>query len=188
MRRGERRRHFSIGSKIYITGIPASKRLPRFFRIAPIMFRTDVRCRTWKEFVFVFTLSFYVPLSTLHAQTSDYPVFVAQVPNPNDYVLFANSGWDGNWYVGYNNAWIKKLPAIPQGHYARAYIGAKLGRMKTLPPVGRPPEFNPVPGEIWVAIASTPIWTATQRRKLTTTGDIPLDGNAEYALENTGES
>src|SRR5438552_1865059 len=75
-------------------------------------------------------LPFAMPLV---AQTSDYPVFVAQIPNPNDYVLFANSGWDGNWYVGYNNGWVKKLPAVPNGNYARAYLGAKLGRMKTLP-------------------------------------------------------
>src|SRR4051812_24400091 len=62
--------------------------------------------------------------------SADYPVFVAKASNPNDYSLFANGGWDGNWYVGYNTCWIKKLPAIPLGHYARAYIGAKLGRMK----------------------------------------------------------
>jgi hypothetical protein len=124
----------------------------------------------------------------LFAAAPDAPVFVAQVPNPNDYALFANNGWDGNWYVGYNNGWIKKLPAIPKGNYVRAYVGAKLGRMKTLPPVGRPPRFNPVPGEIWMAISSTPAWTPSQRFKLTTTEDIPLDGNSEYALENTGES
>jgi hypothetical protein len=74
------------------------------------------------------------------------------------------------------------------GHYTHAYLGAKLGRMKTLPPVGRPPEFNPIPGEIWMALASTPTWTRDQRCKLTTTDDIPLDGSPEYALENVGES
>jgi hypothetical protein len=124
----------------------------------------------------------------LLAASADYPVFIAQIPNPNDYSLFANNGWDGNWYVGYNNGWIKKLPPIPQGNYAHAYLGAKLGRMKTLPPVGKPPDFNPVPGEIWIALSSTPAWTSQQRLKLTTTDDIPLDGNSEYALENTGES
>jgi len=122
------------------------------------------------------------------AASPDAPVFVAQIPNPNDYSLFANGGWDGNWYVGYNNGWIKKLPLIPPGNYARAYIGAKLGRMKTLPPVGRPPQFSPVPGELWMAVASTPSWKAGRRYRLTTTADIPLDGNAEYALENIGES
>jgi len=124
----------------------------------------------------------------LHAAAPDAPVFVAQVPNPNDYALFANAGWDGNWYVGWNNGWVKKLPTIPPGRYAHAYIGAKLGRMKTLPPVGRPPEFNPVPGEIWIALSSTSSWKSDQRWKLTTTSDIPLDGSSEYALENVGES
>ena len=60
--------------------------------------------------------------------------------------------------------------------------------MKTLPPVGRPPEFNPVPGDIWIAVSSTPSWKAAQRFKLTTTEDIPLDGSSEYAVENVGES
>src|SRR5689334_20205299 len=93
--------------------------------------------------------------AALQAKAPDYPVFVAQIPNPNDYTLFANSGWDGNWYVGYNNGWIKKLPPVPNGQYAHAYIGAKMGRMKILSPAGKPLEFNPVPGEIWMAIAST---------------------------------
>ena len=147
-----------------------------------------VERKTWKVFAFVLAFSLYFPLSTLHAQSPDYPVFVAQVPNPNDYTLFANAGWDGNWYVGYNNIWVKKLPAIPPGRYARAYVGAKLGRMKTLPPVGRPPVFNPVPGEIWAAIASTPSWKPGARVKVTTTEDIPLEASSEYALENVGES
>jgi hypothetical protein len=145
-------------------------------------------CSVLRVVSIFFCLSLYSPRSILHAQTPDYPVFVAQIPNPNDYSLFANAGWDGNWYVGYNNGWIKKLPPIPKGQYARAYVGAKLGRMKTLPPVGRPPEFNPVPGEIWIALSSTPSWTANQKRRLIATDDIPLDGNTEYATENVGES
>jgi hypothetical protein len=124
----------------------------------------------------------------LFAAAPDAPAFVAQIPNPNDYSLFANAGWDGNWYVGYNNGWVKKLPPLPPGHYAHAYIGAKLGRMKTLPPVGRPPEFKPIPGEIWVSLAATSTWATSQRWKLTTTEDIPLDGSPEYAMENVGES
>ncbi len=136
----------------------------------------------------LFFAALHSPRFTVYAQTPDYLVFVAQTPNPNDYSLFANAGWDGNWYVGYNNGWIKKLPPIPKGQYVRAYIGAKLGRMKTLPPVGRPPEFNPIPGEIWIALSSTPSWKANERVLLTTTEDIPLDGSPEYATENVGES
>ncbi len=116
------------------------------------------------------------------------PVYLSELPNINDYSLFANGGWDGNWYVGYNNAWIKKLPAAPKGNFVRAYVGAKLGRAKALPPIGRPPEFNPIPGEIWMAVSSEPIWKANQQFKLSTTSDIPLEPSLEYALEEVGES
>src|ERR1019366_1859363 len=74
------------------------------------------------------------------------------------------------------------------GTYVRAYVGVKLGRMKTLPPVGRPPEFSPIPGEIWIALSSTPSWTAKERMRLIATDDIPLDGNSEYATDHVGES
>ncbi len=134
-----------------------------------------------------FILWLFLP-AVLCASAPDYPVYVSQIPNPNDYTVFANAGWDGNWYVGFNNAWVKKLPPIPKGHYAHVFIGAKLGRMKTLPPVGRPPEFSPFPGEIWTAIASTPSWTTNQQFRLTTTADIPFEGSPEFPLENVGES
>src|SRR5258707_12274148 len=113
--------------------------------------------RTFSQTVLFLSCYFWL-CSAGFSTSADYPVFVAEIPNPNDYSLFANSGWDGNWYVGYNNGWIKKLPAIPPGNYARVYIGAKLGRTKALPPVGRPPVFNPIPGEIWMALSSTPVW------------------------------
>lgn len=59
-------------------------------------------------------------------------LFLTELPNPNDYTLFANGGgWDGNWYVGYNTCWISELPAIPQTGFTRAFLGARLGRMKT---------------------------------------------------------
>lgn len=117
-----------------------------------------------------------------------FPVFVASRANPNDYAAFATSGWDGNWYVGYNNIWIKKLPPIPPGRYAHAYLGAKVGRAKLLPPVGRPPVFTPIPGSLWMAIASTPAWTADDKRFLSSTHDIPAEGSPEYPLEITGEA
>src|SRR5438477_3405054 len=95
----------------------------------------------------------------LWAAASDYPVFLTQVPNPNDYSLFANGGWDGNWYVGYNTCWIKKLPPIPTGEYSRAYMGAKLGRMKLVANPKNIWDKQPVPGTIYMAIASTTAWS-----------------------------
>lgn len=153
-----------------------------------ILTRYKVRAHSCAHLYLLLTLIVsFLPFRLL-AASSDYPVYVTQVPNPNDYTVFANAGWDGNWYVGYNNGWVKKLPPVPQGSYARAYLGAKLGRMKTLPPVGRPPEFNPLPGEIWIALASTTAWKPSQSLQLTTTDDIPFEGSPQYPLENVGES
>ena len=61
-----------------------------------------------------------------------YPVIVSELENLNDFDLFATSGWDGNWYVGYNHAWVTRLPKAPEGNYVKAYLGAKLGRAKNV--------------------------------------------------------
>ena len=61
------------------------------------------------------------------------PVYLSALSNLNDYSLFANGGWDGNWYAGFNVCWMEQLPKPVQGNYVRAFIGAKLGRMKTRP-------------------------------------------------------
>ncbi len=116
------------------------------------------------------------------------PTYVASVANPNDYTLFATSGWDGNWYVGYDTCWIKKLPAIPAGDYSRAFIGARLGRMKLSGEGKTMWEKKPLPGEIYMALASTPIWSPESHVALTSTEQIPLEGDYETALEGTGES
>jgi hypothetical protein len=120
--------------------------------------------------------------------SNDYPVFVAKVPNPHDYNLFATNGWDGNWYVGYNTCWIKKLPAPPKGDYARAFIGAKLGRMKLLTNPKNAWDKTPVPGSVSIAIASTATWTKEQQFQLTRTEEIPFEGDYESAVEGTGEA
>jgi hypothetical protein len=128
----------------------------------------------------------------VHADSSktaaDYPVFVAKVQNPNDYNLFANGGWDGNWYVGFNTFWIKKLPPIPPGSYTHAYIGAKIGRMKLNINPKNIWDKKPVPGSIYMAIASTTAWSRERSYFLTNTETIPLEGDAESAVEGTGES
>jgi hypothetical protein len=117
------------------------------------------------------------------------PVFLAELPNPNDFVLFANGGWDGNWYVGYNTCWISKLPPAPPGPYARAFIGAKLGRMKTEPVPGRPSwERRPIPGEVNIAVAQEPLWPQSRRFLLADSGEIPLEPDMEHAVEGVGES
>jgi hypothetical protein len=113
---------------------------------------------------------------------------LAELPNINDFVLFANGGWDGNWYVGYNNCWVSKLPPPPPGNYARAFLGARLGRMKTEPIPGRPSwERRPIPGEVDIAVSHEPLWPQSRRFLLADTRDIPLEGDAENAVEGVGE-
>ena len=66
------------------------------------------------------------------------PVYLSILSNINDYYAFATSGWDGSWYVGYNACWIVRLPAAPKGDFEKAYIGVKLGRMKSIRVEGKP--------------------------------------------------
>src|SRR5258708_3539384 len=140
-----------------------------------------------KPLLFAFCILTFA-LQPARSEPVDYPVFVAKVPNPNDYSLFANSGWDGNWYVGYNTCWIKKLPPIPPGDYTHAYIGAKLGRMKLLVNPKNIWDKQPIPGSIYMGISSTAAWSRDRSFFLTSTEMIPLEGDAESAVEGTGEA
>ncbi|OGR83037.1 MAG: hypothetical protein A2901_05535 [Elusimicrobia bacterium RIFCSPLOWO2_01_FULL_54_10] len=116
------------------------------------------------------------------------PVFVADLANPNDFGLFANGGWDGNWYVGYNNCWVQKLQ-VPAGKYSKAFVGAKLGRMKNFQPDGKAPwQKKAYDGEIYMAVSSTVSWTRAQSFYLTPTSDIPLESDPENAVDGAGES
>jgi hypothetical protein len=144
------------------------------------------------KWIYLLTALFYSAGHALAAApntpVNDFPVFIAKVSNPHDYNLFATNGWDGNWYVGYNTCWIKKLPAPPKGDYARAFIGAKLGRMKLVSNPKNTWEKSPIPGSLSIAIASTATWTQDQQFQLTTSEAIPLEGDSETAVEGTGES
>jgi len=117
------------------------------------------------------------------------PVYLSELSNLNDYALFANSGWDGNWYVGFNVCWMEEIPAPPAGTYVRAFIGAKIGRMKTRPAANKPVwEKEPIPGSIYISLNSTPSWKQANSYFLVDTRDLPLEGDAENALEGVGES
>lgn len=131
------------------------------------------------------------------SESIPYPVFVGELPNPHDFVLFANGGWDGNWYVGSNRIWIVGL-SVPSGKFKKAYLGAKLGRMKNRPIFegGKPTlRHEALPGEIWMGINGRPFWRKGHRVKLVGTQDIPLEpdeiperGGTGKALEGVGES
>lgn len=117
------------------------------------------------------------------------PVYLSELSNLNDYSLFANNGWDGNWYAGFNVCWMEELPPAPRGEYSRAYVGVKLGRMKTRPVAGKPSwEKEPIPGSVYAALSSTMAWKNTQSYFVVDTQDVPIEGDAENALEGTGEA
>ncbi len=129
-----------------------------------------------------------------HANSSDSSgydsvLFLADLPNPHDFSLFANGGWDGNWYVGYNTCWMQKITVPEKANIARAFVGAKLGRMKNASVPGRPPwEKEALPGEIFVALSSSPSWPRKQALLLTKTDDIPFEPDFENAIENAGSA
>ncbi len=118
------------------------------------------------------------------------PVYLSLLDNLNDFVFFANGGgWDAKSYIGYNMCWVVKLPPAPAGDYEKAFLGAKIGRMKMEPIPGRPKwEKRPVRGSINIAVASEPIWPHSQRHLLAKTVDIPLEGEKTDAVEGVGES
>ncbi|MEW6039980.1 MAG: hypothetical protein AB1633_00475 [Elusimicrobiota bacterium] len=130
--------------------------------------------------------------TTAPATVLNQPVYVCNLPNINDYDIFASGGWDGNWYVGYNVCWIVRLyipEELNRERFSRFFIGAKLGRAKTRKIDKRPSwEREPIPGSVYIAISSTSAWKSNQRYFLVSTLDIALEDDFENALEGTGEA
>lgn len=121
--------------------------------------------------------------------TRDEPVYISKMPL-SKYTLFATGGWDGNWYVGYNQCWIEKLKiTLTKEDFSKAFIGAKLGRMKSQQKPKKPSWIREAfPGEVYIAVSSTPYWKPNSYRLLTKTHDIPLQYDYENAIEEVGEA
>jgi hypothetical protein len=84
---------------------------------------------------------------------------------------------------------MEEIPAPQQGNYVRAFVGAKLGRMKTRAVAGKPVwEKEPIPGSIYISLNSTPSWKQANSYFLVDSQNIPLEGDVENALENVSES
>lgn len=128
------------------------------------------------------------PLSQAVSTQAFLPTYLALAPNINDFTRFADGGSDANWYVGYNNAWIVKLPAAPPGDFNRAYIGAKLGRAKTRPSPNRPWVREPIQGKIYMAVSPTPAFNAKQTFFLTDASDIPAEPDPSASVDGIGAS
>lgn len=114
------------------------------------------------------------------------PTFVSLTPNIHDYTRFADGGDDSNWYVGFNNAWIVKLPAAPMGEYSRAMIGAKVGRAKSRPVKNKPWLRELIDGKIYMGISQTPGWSAEQSFFLVETADMPREADPAAQIDGVG--
>ncbi|MFA6092393.1 MAG: hypothetical protein WCU88_07600 [Elusimicrobiota bacterium] len=116
------------------------------------------------------------------------PVIISLGENINDFGRFADSGSDSNWYIGFNNAWIVKLPPAPRGEYGGAYLGARLGRAKSEPLRDRPWERSLIRGKVYVAVSQNPAFTSEQSFFLAETGDIPAQPDESVNIPGTGRS
>ncbi|MBI4055268.1 MAG: hypothetical protein HY402_03955 [Elusimicrobia bacterium] len=120
-----------------------------------------------------------------------FPTFLAHAEGLHDFGLFADGGWDGNWYVGFNTCWIVAFPQAPGAprEYRKAFLGARLGRAKTENIPGRPPwEKRALAGKIYIGVSSTPAWTTAQSFFLAEAQDIPIEPDPANAVLGAGHS
>ena len=103
------------------------------------------------------------------------PTIVTLAPSLHEYGRFADGGPDANWYIGFNNAWIVKLPAAPTGEFTHAFIGARVGRAKTRANPEKPWIRETIPGKVYMGLAPTPAWSSEQSFFLADTGEIPAE-------------
>jgi hypothetical protein len=111
---------------------------------------------------------------TPYAARSPVPGYFALSRDLSQFYMYANGGFNADWYVGYNNSWIIKLPPIPTGIYAKAFIGAKLGRAKiTSWPQGW--DKTPIAGKIYMAVNQEPTFSSDNMYFLVAAADLPLE-------------
>lgn len=103
--------------------------------------------------------------------------YVFHLKDINEYYLYANGGFHADWYVGYNNSWIVKLPPIDKTGYSKAYIGVKLGRAKL------DSDLNPISGKIYVSIADTPTFTMENSYFLVDSVEIPKEADENESIK-----
>ena len=118
---------------------------------------------------------------------SPVPVYFAPEKNLGKYYLYADGGFHADWYVGYNNCWIVKLPPVDTAGYAKAFIGAKLGRSKIM---SWPASWDttPIPGKIYMALNQSPTFNSDHTYFLTEAADIPREPLPNDALAGVDSS
>jgi len=118
---------------------------------------------------------------------SPVPAYFAAEKNLGKYYLYADGGFHADWYVGYNNCWVIKLPPIPTGGYAKAYLGAKLGRAKiTSWPASW--DTTPIPGKIYMALNQAPSFNSDQTYFLAEAADLPREPLQNDSLDGVDSS
>lgn len=122
------------------------------------------------------------------SSNSVLPTYIALAPNIHDFSRFADGGPDANWYIGFNNAWIIKLPAAPMGEYTKAFIGAKIGRAKTRPNPNKPWVREIIDGKVYIGLSPKPAFTSEQSYFLAETLDIPLEPDPQSFVDGIGAS
>jgi len=127
-------------------------------------------------------------ISPTVSTSSVLPTYVALSPDLNAFSRFADGGADANWYIGYNNAWIVKLPQAPAGDWARAFVGAKIGRAKTRPNLKKPWLREVLEGKIYIGISSIPSFAPEQSFFLAETADLPLEADPQAHVEGVGSA
>lgn len=109
-----------------------------------------------------------------YAAKSPVPAYFSPVKNISRYYLYADGGFNADWYVGYNNCWIIKLPPIQTGGYSKAFIGAKLGRAKIMSwPASW--DTDPIPGKIYMALNQAPAFNSDHTYFLAEAADLPRE-------------
>ncbi len=106
--------------------------------------------------------------------TSFIPEYISPVRDMSKFYLYANGGFHADWYVGFNNAWIIKLPPVNAQEYDKAFIGAKIGRAKIR---SYPKSYDKriIPGKIYMGISKSPSFTTENMYFLIDSSDLPLE-------------
>ena len=125
-----------------------------------------------------------VPVAT----STVMPTYLSLAPSINEFERFADGGPDGNWYVGFNNAWIVKLPPAPAGDFAHAYVGAKIGRAKTRPNPNKPWLRERLEGRLYMGLSQAPSFSSEQSFFLVDAIDLPLEADPQAFVEGIGAS
>lgn len=135
--------------------------------------------------VLFFNIFFALTLN-IFSQEKNYkfpPVkYISLIDDLSQYYFYANGGFNADWYIGYNNAWIVNLGSITTSGYEKAFIGVKIGRAKNKTyPTSEDP--SPIEGRIVVSISQKPEFPA-QAYFLVDSSDIPMEPLQKDNIKN----